>query len=89
MMAKHLPQKPYTQLLIYQTESGDTKIEVRLEDETVWLTQKLMAELFQTKRMFLISRKIAVDNKFDLRYLKAHVSVRSIFSFLALNSEAL
>ena len=46
-MAKHLPQKPNTQLLIYQTESGDTKIEVRLEDETVWLTQKLMAELFQ------------------------------------------
>jgi hypothetical protein len=48
MMAKHLPQKPDTQLLIYQTESGDTKIEVRLENETVWLTQKLMAELFQT-----------------------------------------
>ena len=47
-MAKHLPQKSNTQLLIYQTESGDIKIEVRLEDETVWLTQKLMAELFQT-----------------------------------------
>jgi len=46
-MAKHLPQKPNTQLLIYQNESGDTKIEVRLEEETVWLTQKLMAELFQ------------------------------------------
>jgi len=46
-MAKHLPQKPNTQLLIYQTESGDTKIEVRLDDETVWLSQKLMAELFQ------------------------------------------
>ena len=46
-MAKHLPQKPTTQLLIYQTESGDTKIEVRLENETVWLTRKLMAELFQ------------------------------------------
>ena len=46
-MDKHLPQKPNTQLLIYQTESGDTKIEVRLEDETVWLTQKLMADLFQ------------------------------------------
>ena len=35
-------------ILIYQTEAGDTKIEVRLENETVWLTQKLMAELFQT-----------------------------------------
>ncbi len=42
-MAKHLPQKPNTQLFIYQTESGDTKIEVRFEEETVWLTQNLMA----------------------------------------------
>ncbi len=46
-MAKHLSQKPNTQLLICQTESGYTKIEVRLENETVWLTQKLMADLFQ------------------------------------------
>ncbi len=38
-----------SQLIIYQTESGETKIEVRLEEETVWLTQKLMAELFQVK----------------------------------------
>ncbi len=38
---------PNTELLIYQTEDGRTRIQVRLEDETVWLTQKLMAELFQ------------------------------------------
>ncbi len=37
-----------SQLIIYQTEKGETKLEVRLENETVWLTQKLMAELFQT-----------------------------------------
>jgi hypothetical protein len=36
-----------SQILIYQTEEGKTRIDVRLEDETVWLTQKLMAELFQ------------------------------------------
>ena len=41
-------QKPDSQIIIYQTESGQTKVEVRLQDETVWLTQKLMAELFQT-----------------------------------------
>ncbi|MDD4996811.1 MAG: virulence RhuM family protein [Syntrophales bacterium] len=35
------------ELILYQTEEGKTKIEVRLLDETVWLTQKLMAELFQ------------------------------------------
>ncbi len=37
-----------SQIVIYQTESGQTKIDVRLENETVWLTQKSMAELFQT-----------------------------------------
>jgi hypothetical protein len=38
---------PDSEFLIYQTEDGRTRIQVRLEDETVWLTQKLMAELFQ------------------------------------------
>ena len=37
-----------SQIIIYQTEKGETRLEVRLEKETVWLTQKLMAELFQT-----------------------------------------
>jgi len=41
---------PDSQIIIYQTESGRTKIEVRLQDETVWLTQKLIAELFQTTK---------------------------------------
>ncbi|TVS20583.1 MAG: hydroxyacid dehydrogenase [Planctomycetaceae bacterium] len=36
------------QLLVYRTESGKDKIEVRLEGETAWLTQAHMAELFQT-----------------------------------------
>ncbi|MEK4826674.1 virulence RhuM family protein [Niallia sp. FSL W8-0951] len=36
-----------TGFLMYQTENGDTKIQVRLEGETVWMTQKTMAELFQ------------------------------------------
>jgi len=33
--------------LIYQTEGGQTKIEVRLDGETLWLSQRLLAELFQ------------------------------------------
>lgn len=41
--------EPNSQLLIYQTPNGNIKIDVRLEEETVWLTQKLMAELFQVK----------------------------------------
>ncbi|MBP1970161.1 hypothetical protein J2Z83_002279 [Virgibacillus natechei] len=36
-----------TDILIYQTEDGNTKIDVRLENETVWMTQKAIAELFQ------------------------------------------
>lgn len=37
-----------SQIIIYQTEDGKTKLDVRLENETVWLTQKMMSELFQT-----------------------------------------
>jgi hypothetical protein len=36
------------QFLLYQTEDGQARIDVRLQDDTVWLTQQLMAELFQT-----------------------------------------
>ena len=39
-----------SELLIYKTEDGLTKIEVMLENESVWLTQAQMAELFQTDR---------------------------------------
>lgn len=38
-----------SEIVIYQSPAGHIKIDVRLEDETVWLTQKLMAELFQVK----------------------------------------
>ena len=37
-----------SQLLIYQSEDGITRLEVQLQEETVWLSQKHMAELFQT-----------------------------------------
>jgi hypothetical protein len=39
-----------SEIIIYQTEDGSTKIEVHIEDETVWLTQSQMAELFQTSK---------------------------------------
>ena len=38
------------QIVIYQTEDGQTQIDVRMENETVWLTQKQIAELFGIKR---------------------------------------
>jgi hypothetical protein len=45
-MTDNLPVK--SEFLVYQTEDGRIKIDVRLEDETVWLTQQIMADLFQT-----------------------------------------
>ena len=45
------------QIVIYQTEDGKTQIDVRLENETVWLTQAQMAELFQKDRT-VITRHI-------------------------------
>lgn len=39
---------PATSLLLYQTEDGRTRLEHRFADDTLWLTQAQMAELFQT-----------------------------------------
>ena len=39
-------QEKNNQIIIYNTEDGETKIEVKVENETVWLSQKQMAELF-------------------------------------------
>ena len=41
-------------IIIYQTEDGQTQIDVRMENETVWLTQAQMAELFQTDRTSIV-----------------------------------
>jgi len=38
------------QIIIYQNKDNDVSLNVRLEDENVWLTQQQMAELFQTSR---------------------------------------
>ncbi|MGM9687030.1 MAG: hypothetical protein ACI3YI_12545 [Bacteroidaceae bacterium] len=45
------------QIVLFQTEDGHTKLEVQLQDETVWLTIDQMAELFQRNRS-TISRHI-------------------------------
>ncbi len=42
--------KPLGQFLVYATEDGRTKIDVQLENETVWLSQQHLAELFQTSK---------------------------------------
>jgi hypothetical protein len=47
-MAKPKPESP--QIVLYQTEDGSSRIQVRLEDETVWLSQAQLVELFQTTK---------------------------------------
>ena len=44
----HDEPAPRGEILLYQTEDGRTRVECRFEDDTLWLTQALMAELFQT-----------------------------------------
>ena len=48
-MTDHLPGKrpPSSEILFYKTEDGRNRIEVRLDGNTVWLSQRLLAELFQ------------------------------------------
>ena len=38
------------EILIYQTENGLTDIEVKMQDETVWLTQQQLVELYQSSK---------------------------------------
>ena len=42
------------QIIIYQTEDGQTRVDVRMENETVWLTQAQMAELFKSSRTNIV-----------------------------------
>lgn len=52
MNDENLPAK--SEFLVYEAEDGTVKVDVRLENETVWLTQHLMAELFQTSKQNVI-----------------------------------
>lgn len=45
-MGKPLIRNSTAEFLIFTSQSGESSIEARYEDETIWLTQKLMAQLF-------------------------------------------
>ena len=49
-MDNEITNQDNNKILIYTTDDGQVKIEVRLEDENVWLTQNAMAELFDTTK---------------------------------------
>ncbi len=49
--------KNRSEIIMYQTDDGQTKIDVRMEDETVWLSLKEMTKLFQRDKS-VVSRHI-------------------------------
>jgi hypothetical protein len=68
MSTPSLPE-PVTrsQILFYQSEDGTSRIEVRLDEGTVWLTQALIAELYQTTipNISMHIRNILKDTELD------------------------
>ena len=74
MSTKKLPPaKQPDEFILYQTEDGNSRIQVRLENETVWLTQRQIADLYQIN-VNTVSRHIKVI--FDEGELKPEATVR-------------
>ena len=55
-----------TEIIIYQTDDGRTKIDVRMEADTVWLTQAQMAELLERIRDIRSSERVFYRQVLDL-----------------------
>lgn len=60
-------------IVIYQTEDGRTQLDVKLENETVWLTQAQMTELFQTTKQNI---SLHINNIFKERELDSKATVK-------------
>lgn len=61
------------QFLIYQSEDGATRIDVMLETETLWLSQKRLTELFgKAKLKEYIVKGFVLDDARDIQYRLGH-----------------
>lgn len=69
--------QPQSQIIIYKTETGETKIDVRFDRETVWLTQNALAELFQTTKQNISQH---IKNIFVEGELKEKLVVKDFFT---------
>ncbi len=69
---------PEGQFLIYQAEDGRLKLDVRLEDETVWLSQQHMAELFQTSQQNISLHIITIYDEGELDAAATHKKFLSV-----------
>lgn len=65
------------EIIIYQTQDGQMKIDVRIENETVWLTQNQMAELFQTTKQNI---SLHIKNIFEEGELTEDSTVKDYFT---------
>jgi hypothetical protein len=74
-MKDNLPERKATgsEIVFYEAEDGKSRIEVRLEDNTVWLTQRLMAELFQTT---VANVSIHLKNLYDEGELRPEATIK-------------
>ena len=72
--------KPKSELVLYQTEDGRTRVDVRLENETVWLSQGQMAELFQRTKQNVGAH---VQNLFVEKELREDSVVKEFFTTAA------
>lgn len=66
------------QFLLYQAENGELKIDVRFENESVWLTQQLMAELFQTTQQNISQHILAIYEDEELAPEATHKKFLSV-----------
>jgi len=73
MKKKKEPVSAKGELILYQTEDGHTHIEVRLQDETVWMSQLAMAELFQTT---VSNINIHLNNVYEEGELKEAATIK-------------
>jgi hypothetical protein len=71
-MPEHITDKP-TSILIYQAEDGNTHINVRLDDKTVWLTQIGLTELYQTTKQNI---SLHINNIFNEGELERNSTVK-------------
>lgn len=74
-MDNHQPSPQKSELVMYQTEDGITRIDVRMENETVWLTQAQMSELFQRERSVITKH---IKNIFTEGELNAKCNVQNL-----------
>ena len=73
-------EQPAGQIIVYQAEDGRSAIRVRLQDDTIWMTQNLMAELYQTTKQNI---SLHVRNVFEENELREDSVVKEYLTTAA------